>query len=205
MKSTLMLTAAAIALALATAGCKHETENPSTPPQTTPPPVTAPATNPPATPGATSTTAPTGQPAATAPVKMPPPTGAQSATQPTTPPKKVEAAKPAKIPGLIIKDLKVGTGEEAVAGKTVTVNYTGKLTNGTVFDSSLKPGRTPFVFTLGGGQVIKGWDLGVAGMKVGGKRQLTISPELGYGSAGMPPVIPPNATLVFEVELLGVQ
>ncbi|NVO14938.1 MAG: FKBP-type peptidyl-prolyl cis-trans isomerase [Rhodoplanes sp.] len=105
--------------------------------------------------------------------------------------------------GLNSQDLKVGTGAEARAGQRVRVNYTGKLTNGTTFDSSI--GRSPFVFTLGGGQVIKGWDQGVAGMKVGGKRRLTIPPELGYGAAGSPPKIPPNSVLVFEIDLLGIE
>ena len=104
--------------------------------------------------------------------------------------------------GLKIEDLVVGSGEEATAGSTVTVNYTGTLLNGDQFDSSI--GRAPFSFPLGGGRVIKGWDEGVAGMKVGGKRLLTIPPELGYGSRGAGNVIPANATLIFEVELLKV-
>jgi FKBP-type peptidyl-prolyl cis-trans isomerase FkpA len=104
---------------------------------------------------------------------------------------------------LITEDLEVGTGAEAKAGQNVTVHYTGWLTNGTKFDSS-KDRRDPFVFSLGKGQVIKGWDQGVQGMKVGGKRKLTIPPEMGYGARGAGGVIPPNATLVFEVELLGV-
>ncbi len=102
------------------------------------------------------------------------------------------------------EDIKVGTGEEAVAGKLVTVHYSGTLTDGTKFDSSYDRG-TPFDFTLGAGEVIQGWDLGVAGMKVGGIRKLTIPPSLGYGEAGAGDVIPPNATLIFEVELLKVQ
>ncbi len=106
---------------------------------------------------------------------------------------------------LKIEDEKVGTGAEAVAHKKVTVNYTGTLTDGTKFDSSLNPGRTPFSFNLGAGEVIKGWDQGVAGMKIGGKRKLIIPSELGYGAAGAPPAIPANATLVFEVELLKVE
>ncbi len=106
---------------------------------------------------------------------------------------------------LKIEDEVVGTGAEAVAGKKATVNYTGMLTDGTKFDSSLNPGRTPFTFNLGAGEVIKGWDQGVAGMKVGGKRKLTIPSDLGYGSAGAPPSIPGNSTLIFEVELLGVE
>jgi len=97
----------------------------------------------------------------------------------------------------------VGNGAEAVAGKRVKVHYTGTLTNGSKFDSSLDRGR-PFEFQLGAGQVIKGWDEGVAGMKVGGKRKLTIPADMGYGAKGFPPVIPPNSTLIFEVELLGV-
>ena len=104
--------------------------------------------------------------------------------------------------GLRITDLEVGSGAEAVAGQTVSVNYRGSLTNGKEFDSSY--GRGPFSFRLGGGQVIKGWDEGVAGMKVGGKRKLVIPPDLGYGSRGAGGVIPPDATLLFEVELLKV-
>ena len=104
--------------------------------------------------------------------------------------------------GLRITDLELGTGAEAVAGQTVSVNYRGSLTNGKEFDSSY--GRGPFSFRLGGGQVIQGWDEGVAGMKVGGKRKLVIPPDLGYGSRGAGGVIPPDATLIFEVELLKV-
>ena len=104
---------------------------------------------------------------------------------------------------LISEDLVVGSGAEATKGQQVTVHYTGWLTNGTKFDSS-KDRRDPFVFSLGRGQVIKGWDEGVQGMKVGGNRRLTIPPELGYGARGAGGVIPPNATLIFEVELLGV-
>ncbi|MDO8914487.1 MAG: FKBP-type peptidyl-prolyl cis-trans isomerase [Coriobacteriia bacterium] len=98
----------------------------------------------------------------------------------------------------------VGTGAEAVSGKTVSVHYTGWLTDGTKFDSSVDRG-TPFEFQLGQGRVIRGWDEGVAGMKIGGKRKLTIPPEMGYGARGSGSVIPPNATLVFDVELLGVR
>jgi FKBP-type peptidyl-prolyl cis-trans isomerase FkpA len=103
---------------------------------------------------------------------------------------------------LQINDMEVGKGTEATAGKTVSVHYTGWLTNGTKFDSSKDRGQ-PFNFKLGAGMVIKGWDQGVAGMKVGGKRKLTIPPTLGYGDRNVGP-IPANSTLVFEVELLGV-
>ncbi|GAC1570525.1 MAG: FKBP-type peptidyl-prolyl cis-trans isomerase [Polyangiales bacterium] len=101
------------------------------------------------------------------------------------------------------QDLVVGTGAEAKSGKRVKVHYTGTLTDGKKFDSSLDRQR-PFQFNLGAGEVIRGWDEGVAGMKVGGKRKLTIPADLGYGAAGAPPLIPANATLVFEVELLEV-
>jgi FKBP-type peptidyl-prolyl cis-trans isomerase len=109
-------------------------------------------------------------------------------------------------------DLTVGTGATAASGNTVTVNYTGWLydssradNKGTQFDSSLTAGRTPLVFQLGTGRVIQGWDRGVVGMKVGGSRRLVIPPDLGYGSAGFPPAIPSNATLVFDISLLAVQ
>lgn len=136
-----------------------------------------------------------------------------AATQPsgvTTPSASAStaAAKPvgaatAANPGLTIKDIKVGAGAEAKFGSTVTVNYTGWLTDGTKFDSSLDRNE-PFSFTIGAKQVIPGWEKGVVGMKVGGKRKLTIGPELGYGANGIGP-IPPNATLVFDIELLKVQ
>jgi FKBP-type peptidyl-prolyl cis-trans isomerase FkpA len=106
--------------------------------------------------------------------------------------------------GLKYEDIKKGTGDEAKAGKTVSVHYTGWLTDGKKFDSS-KDRNQPFDFPLGGGRVIKGWDEGVQGMKVGGVRKLTIPASLGYGSRGAGGVIPPDATLVFEVELLGVK
>ena len=103
---------------------------------------------------------------------------------------------------LIIEDEKIGTGNEAKSGDTVTVHYVGTLTDGTIFDASRKRGDTGFTFVLGAGEVIKGWDQGVAGMKVGGKRKLTIPSDLAYGNRAVGGVIPANATLVFEVELL---
>ena len=107
--------------------------------------------------------------------------------------------------GLVMEDLVVGEGTEAQDFNKVVVNYTGKLEDGSVFDSSLNPGREPFTFTLGVGSVIKGWDMGVKGMKVGGKRKLKIPSELGYGAKGAGNVIPPNAALIFDVELLEVE
>jgi len=126
---------------------------------------------------------------------------------------KTEAPKTeaGKMAGLVKTDVKVGTGTEATAGKIVSVHYTGWLYDaaapdhhGAKFDSSRDRGQ-PFQFPLGGGQVIQGWDQGVVGMKVGGQRTLVIPAELGYGARGAGGVIPPNATLMFDVELLGVQ
>lgn len=106
--------------------------------------------------------------------------------------------------GLQYEDMEVGTGASPEAGQNVEVHYTGYLTDGSKFDSSVDRG-TPFSFPLGAGRVIKGWDEGVASMKVGGKRKLTIPAALGYGPRGYPPVIPANATLVFDVELLNIR
>ncbi|HEY8642190.1 MAG TPA: FKBP-type peptidyl-prolyl cis-trans isomerase [Candidatus Dormibacteraeota bacterium] len=106
--------------------------------------------------------------------------------------------------GLQIVEIEAGTGPEARSGQEVTVHYTGWLTNGTKFDSSRDRGD-PFKFSLGRGQVIRGWDEGVAGMKVGGRRRLVIPPDLGYGSRGAGGAIPGGATLLFNVELLGVR
>ena len=107
--------------------------------------------------------------------------------------------------GLKIEDIKIGSGAEAKAGNSITVNYLGTLVNGTKFDSSYDRGQ-PFLFLLGGGgQVIPGWDQGLIGMKVGGKRKLIIPPTLAYGEKGVPGAIPANSALVFEVELLGVK
>jgi FKBP-type peptidyl-prolyl cis-trans isomerase len=106
------------------------------------------------------------------------------------------------VQGITMKDIKVGKGAEATRGRRVSVHYVGKLkTNGRIFDQSKKP----FQFGLGCGEVITGWDLGVSGMKVGGKRNLIIPPQMAYGKSGAPPTIPPNATLVFDVELLSVK
>lgn len=114
------------------------------------------------------------------------------------------SASPSMENKLVIVDETVGTGDAAVNGKKVTVNYVGTLTDGTKFDSSYDRNQ-PFTFTLGAGEVIKGWDQGVVGMKVGGKRKLTIPSGLAYGDAGVPGTIPAGATLIFEVELLKVE
>jgi len=131
---------------------------------------------------------------------------AQPAAATATPQPAAAAAAPqpgATVTELKMEDTKVGTGDEAATGKSVTVHYTGWLTDGTKFDSSKDHGQ-PFTFQLGAGQVIKGWDQGVVGMKVGGVRKLTIPSSLAYGDRGAGGVIPPGATLVFEVELLAV-
>lgn len=131
---------------------------------------------------------------------------AQTAAQKpnTSAPTKVTGDGVKTASGLQYWDIKVGTGAEAKQGSHVTVHYTGWLTSGKKFDSSVDAGK-PFEFTIGRGDVIKGWEEGVAGMKVGGKRQLRIPPELGYGASGYPGVIPANATLVFDIQLLGVK
>ena len=121
------------------------------------------------------------------------------------------ATATAEITSLVKNDVKVGTGAEAKAGQTVSVHYTGWLydptaadKHGTKFDSSRDRG-TPFKFPLGGGRVIKGWDQGVAGMKIGGQRTLTIPADMAYGARGAAGVIPPNSTLIFDVELVGIE
>jgi len=149
-----------------------------------------------------STAASTTEASTTAqPVAEPTPTADAQPNPATTPPP--APAQPADQK-LKIKDIKKGKGDVAKAGMTVSVHYTGWLTNGTKFDSSVDRGQ-PFSFALGAGQVIAGWDQGVAGMKVGGVRELIIPPSLGYGAQGTPGgPIPPDATLKFRVELLGV-
>jgi FKBP-type peptidyl-prolyl cis-trans isomerase len=130
------------------------------------------------------------------------PVAKQTAEAPAAPAK--PAFPVANVTALKMEDLTVGTGTEAGTGNKVTVHYTGWLTDGTKFDSSKDHGMA-FEFQIGAGEVIKGWDQGVSGMKAGGARRLTIPPSLGYGAAGAGGVIPPNATLVFDVELLNVK
>ena len=127
-----------------------------------------------------------------------------TASQKTTATATVTTAPPVTTPsGLKYIDMVVGTGVTPKVGDTVTVHYTGRFTNGKIFDSSV--GKQPFPFVLGRGQVIKGWDEGVGSMKVGGKRKLIIPPDLAYGAQGYPGVIPPNSTLTFAVELLKIK
>jgi len=141
----------------------------------------------------TSTSTTTAGATATTPATEPAPAaGSASSTSRTT------------ASGLQIEEVKLGTGAEAENGKTVSIQYTGRLVDGTKFDSSLDRGQ-PIEFVLGTGAMIKGWDEGIPGMKVGGKRKLTIPPAMAYGAEGRPPVIPPNSTLVFDVELMGVK
>jgi len=131
------------------------------------------------------------------------PTKKKAAAPVTGGPTKVTGTPVKTASGLEYWDIRKGTGATAAAGHKVQVHYTGWLTNGKKFDSSV--GGKPFEFTLGAGQVIKGWDEGVAGMQIGGKRQLRVPASLGYGQDGYPPVIPPDATLIFDVQLIGVQ
>ncbi|MGD0793095.1 MAG: FKBP-type peptidyl-prolyl cis-trans isomerase [Terriglobales bacterium] len=132
------------------------------------------------------------------------PTNKATAQPATSGPTKVAGAPTKTASGLEYWDIKVGTGTVAQSGQHVKVDYTGWLTNGKKFDSSVGTGH-PFAFMLGASQVIKGWDEGIAGMKVGGKRQLRIPPDLAYGAAGYPGAIPANATLIFDVQLVDVK
>lgn len=125
----------------------------------------------------------------------------QSSMNPNVPSEPIPSPLPTELAGT---DSKIGTGAEAVAGTQVTVHYVGRLADGTVFDSSIPRGE-PFTFGLGAGQVIKGWDIGVAGMKVGGVRRLIIPASLAYGNQEVGGVIPANATLIFDIELLDVK
>jgi len=184
MKHVAGLSAVVCAVVICTGGCSNEEKpielSPVTPLGTIEPPPTAMAT-PPSWPTAVPRKAPT----------------------PASAPKGADV-KPAKdTKTLVIEDLKKGTGDEAKAGDMIQVHYRGTLLNGTQFDASYDRG-TPFDFKLGGGQVIKGWDEGFAGMKVGGKRRLIVPSDMAYGAQSPSPAIPPNSTLVFEVELLKV-
>lgn len=130
------------------------------------------------------------------PISLP---SGEPTSQPTTPPTQA----PVSITKLLIEDAQVGTGTPAASGNTITVNYTGMFTDGKVFDSS--QGREPLTMEIGAGKVIAGWDQGILGMRVGGKRRLIIPPYLAYGEKGAGGVIPPNAVLIFDIELLDVK
>ena len=182
MKSYVIIGILALVAAIGAACAQDEpTPTPTPLPTATPSPTPTPTLLPAATPSLTPTSAPT-------------PTFAP-ASGPTT----ITTAS-----GLQYEDLVIGTGETARAGATATVHYTGWLVDGTKFDSSVDRGQ-PFEFVIGVGQVIKGWDEGVGSMNVGGKRKLTIPPALAYGDSGAGNRIPPGATIIFEVELLGIR
>ncbi len=182
---------AALVVVLVTSGCgkKPSPPPPTQPPVTAPAPSNAPTPVAPAKPKQEKTNV-----AESDAVKM-----ARKLGTPTT--KKVVTTPS----GLQYIDVKEGKGEAAKSGDSVQMQYTGWLVNGTKFDSSKDHGGAPYPFVLGGGHVIKGWDEGVVGMKPGGIRKLIIPSDLGYGPGGMPPVIPPNATLIFEVQYAGKQ
>ena len=196
-----MLCAGLIAGAVGCGQKDPPAETPAAPPATAPSSA-APTTAPPTTSADATKPATPDAPAAATPGKdAPSDAGKMDAKPGKTTVKPGKAVKTAS--GLEYTDVKVGSGEEAVSGKTVVVNYVGTLKDGTEFDSSYKHGK-PFDFFLGGGGVIKGWDEGVQGMKVGGKRKLVIPGDLAYGKQG-PPGIPPDATLLFTIELLAVK
>jgi len=198
------LLAGALPAALMMNGCAQQ---PPAPPPPAPP--RAPANAPTATPAPAPSETPAATPTPAAPAATGEEKGKVTESEAVKMARKLGTATKGKLvtepSGLMVIDVKVGKGEPAKAGDTVAMQYTGWLEDGTKFDSSKDHGGQPYAFPLGAGRVIKGWDLGVAGMKPGGVRKLIIPSDLGYGAGGRPPVIPPNATLIFQVEYVGKQ
>lgn len=207
-RGTVLVLAAALALSVACGSNSNKNSTNATVVQATPVVASGPGTPVPTTRLGTPRPGATPRPTAAAAVAS---GTAAACPTPSAEPQGVPTVPPGTGPiqttpdGLQYQDIQVGSGAEPKNGQTVTANYTGYLDDGTKFDSSLNPGRQPYSFQLGQGQVIKGWDEGFATMKVGGKRRLYIPYQLAYGAAGRPPQIPPCARLTFDVELISVK